>query len=291
MVRSMTGYGKGEAEFEGGSITVEVRTVNHRFMNFSTRLPHEIKALQHEIEKDIREVIKRGSVTTSVTFDSKYRAGNVALNTAYLESLYQELARFRKEHGIPGEIDINSLLNLPEAVVESEPELPLDEVSGALKKALGEALEQCVRMRTREGEDLREDILGRMNKVRRKVEEITERAEGAAESYFAEAKKKVGELLRDTDIDDSRWLNEVAIMAEKMDFAEELTRMQAHIGQFEKEISEKEEAAKKLKFLLQEIHREANTMGSKASDIKIINRCLDIKEGVEKIREQVANLE
>jgi len=291
MVKSMTGYGKGKAEFENGAITVEVRTVNHRFINFSTRLPQEIKALQHDIEKEIRDVIKRGSVNTVVTFDSEFRARHVTLNRTYLRKLYGELAEFSSENNIPGDIDINALLGVPDAVIEDDTELPMDDITAAVMKALIEALEMCVHMRAREGKVLKEDILIKMGGVKSSLEAIEDRAPGAAEQYFLETRKRVEELLGDTELDESRWLNEVALMAEKMDFSEELTRMKSHIAQFENDIEEKEEAAKKLKFLLQEIHREANTLGSKTTDIDIINQCMNIKESIEKIREQAANLE
>ncbi|MFO7916114.1 MAG: YicC/YloC family endoribonuclease [Candidatus Krumholzibacteriales bacterium] len=291
MVRSMTGYGKGEAEFQNGSIMVEVRTVNHRFINFSTKLPREIKPLQQDIESRIREVIKRGSVNTVVSFDSDYRAGHIGLNRIYLNKLYRELIEFSSENGIPGTIDMSSLLQVPEAIIENEAEIPIDELSKAVGEALEQALQMCVKMRTAEGEELKGDILEKMQTVKGSLEEIESRADGAAEEYFEQARKRVADLLKDTEVDEGRWLNEVAIMAEKMDFSEELARMKSHITQFEKEIEEKEEAAKKLKFLLQEMHREANTLGSKASDVEIINQSLNIKESIEKIREQVANLE
>jgi len=291
MARSMTGYGKGEARFQNGSIMVEVRTVNHRFINFSTKLPQEMKPLQQDIESRIREVIKRGSVNTVVSFDSEYRARHIGLNRTYLKKLYRELIEFSSENGIPGTIDMSSLLEVPEAIIEEEAEIPMEELSGAVDRALSEALRMCVKMRTAEGEELKVDILEKMERVKGSLEDIEGRVEGAAREYFEQARKRVADLLRDTEVDEARWLNEVAIMAEKMDFSEELARMKSHIAQFEKEIEEKAESAKKLKFLLQEMHREANTLGSKATDVDIINQSLNIKESIEKIREQVANLE
>ena len=291
MVRSMTGYGKGEAKFQNGSIMVEVRTVNHRFINFSTKLPQEMKPLQQNIESRIREAIKRGSVNTVVSFDSEYRARHIGLNRTYLKKLYRELIEFSSENSIPGTIDMSSLLEVPEAIIEEEAEIPMDELSGAVGRALSEALRMCVKMRTAEGEELKGDILEKMERVKGSLEDIEGRVEDAAREYFEQARKRVADLLRDTEVDEARWLNEVAIMAEKMDFSEELARMKSHIAQFEKEIEEKDEAAKKLKFLLQEMHREANTLGSKATDVDIINQSLNIKESIEKIREHVANLE
>jgi len=291
MVRSMTGYGKGEARFQNGSIMVEVRTVNHRFINFSTKLPQEMKPLQQDIESRIREVIKRGSVNTVVSFDSEYRARHIGLNRTYLKKLYRELIEFSSENSIPGTIDMSSLLEVPEAIIEEEAEIPMEELSGAVARALSEALRMCVKMRTAEGEELKGDILEKMERVKGSLEDIEGRVEGAAREYFEQARRRVADLLRDTEVDEARWLNEVAIMAEKMDFSEELARMKSHIAQFEKEIEEKAESAKKLKFLLQEMHREANTLGSKATDVDIINQSLNIKESIEKIREQVANLE
>lgn len=291
MVRSMTGYGKGEARFQNGSIMVEVRTVNHRFINFSTKLPQEMKPLQQDIESRIREHIKRGSVNTVVSFDSEYRARHIGLNRTYLKKLYRELIEFSSENGIPGTIDMSSLLEVPEAIIEEESEIPMEELSAAVDRALSEALRMCVKMRTAEGEELKGDILEKMESVKGSLEDIEGRVDGAAREYFEQARKRVADLLRDTEVDEARWLNEVAIMAEKMDFSEELARMKSHIAQFEKEIEEKAESARKLKFLLQEMHREANTLGSKATDVDIINQSLNIRESIEKIREQVANLE
>lgn len=291
MVRSMTGYGRGEEEFETGSIIVEVRTVNHRFINFSTKLPQEIKPLQNDIEKQVREVIKRGSVNTVISFDYEYRARHSGINREYMSALYNDLTEFASEHGIPGSLDINTLLSVPEAVIETEPESSLEEIGEAVSKALSLALEKCVRMREKEGENLKNDILLKIERAKAAVSEIERAAPKASEEYFEEARKRVEESLGDIDLDEKRWLNELAILAEKKDFSEELARMKSHIKQFEHDIENREEAARKLNFILQELHREANTLGNKSSDIDIINRCMIIKEEVEKIKEQVQNLE
>ncbi|MDZ7860673.1 MAG: YicC/YloC family endoribonuclease [Candidatus Krumholzibacteriota bacterium] len=291
MIYSMTGYGKGKVKVDGGSMMTEIRTVNHRFMDFSIKLPPEMNEFQSYIEKRVREKIRRGRVYIKVSFDKNTAVLQSGINKPLLKSLYREVKKFASSEGIPGEVDIASLLSFPDAFRCRETKIPKGKIKTAIKESLDSALDGCVRMREKEGSILKNDIERNIKKIEKSVESIKKRAPGAIERAFSRSRKRVKEMLGSLKIDEKRWLTEVAIMADKADFSEELVRLDSHVVQFSRELEKGGQISKKLTFMLQEIHREITTLGNKASDTKIINRCLDIKEKAERIREQVQNLE
>ncbi|UCF03997.1 MAG: YicC family protein [bacterium] len=291
MVASMTGYGKGEARLGEGMVNVEIRTVNHRFIDFSIRVPRPLNGYEKEIERIARRVLKRGHVYVTVTLDRSIETGTVAINKQLLRSVYRELTAFAAEEGIPGSVDINTLLSLPEIFSSEVEGPPASTLWVAVRGALEEALRQCVRMRRREGEALLRDIRKRTDALERVVAKIEDRAPQAIERTLAKIRKRLNKMLGDTAIDESRWSIEAAIMADRTDFSEELVRLKSHLQQLKSVIKKGGEISKKLTFLLQEIHREATTMGNKADDSVIIRGCLAVKESVEKVREQAQNLE
>ncbi len=291
MIMSMTGYGKGEAKDSAGAVTVEVRTVNHRFLDCSIRLPRQLNGYEREIEKIVRTMIKRGYVYVTVTFDKGIEASGFGINKEFLRRIYNMLTEFEVEEGIPGRVDISTLVSLPDLFSSSvEGALPAT-LWHKVKEALEKALAGCIDMRRNEGEELARDIAKRLAVLEKSVERIEKRAPLAEKRAFARARERLRKLLQGVEIDESRWLMEAAIMAERMDFSEEIVRMKSHLGQFKTILAKGGEVSKGLTFLLQEIHREATTTASKAVDPAIIRDCLAIKECVEKIREQVQNLE
>jgi len=291
MVFSMTGFGRGESQIGGGHMIAEIRTVNHRFLDFSTKLPAEMSRYQDYIEKLVRKRISRGHVYIKVSFDSSFQAEHRGVNEKYLARIYGDLQDFASRRGIRGEIDLNALLALPEALISDEAEVPERRMKKAIRESVGSALEECVEMRAREGKTLEKDISSNLGKIRKAVARIEKRAPAAIKKSFKRSRDRVKKMLDKAGLDDNRWMTEVAIMSDKADFSEELVRLASHIDLFQKELQKGGEVAKKLTFILQEIHREVTTLGNKSSDTRIIRECLNIKEGTEKIREQAQNLE
>jgi uncharacterized protein (TIGR00255 family) len=291
MVSSMTGYGKGEARGSAGAVTVEVRTVNHRFMDFAIRLPRPLNGYEKEIEKIVRGSLKRGHIYVTVAFDHSVETEGVAINKTYLRKAYRVLSDFAIEEGIPGRIDIGTLLALPDIFANNLDAAVPESLWVCAREALGVALEKCNDMRRIEGEELARDVMRRLAALEKSAARIEKKAPLALKRSLARAKERLAQLLAGHKIDENRWLMEAALTAERTDFSEELVRIKSHLAQFRTVIEKGDEVSKGLTFLLQEIHREATTMANKASDASIIRECLSLKEGIEKIREQVQNLE
>jgi uncharacterized protein (TIGR00255 family) len=291
MVKSMSGYGKGEAWSGGGAITAEVRTVNHRYMDFSIRLPRPLNGYEKEIEKIVRSAVKRGHVYVTIAFDKSVETEGVTINKDLLRRTYRVLSDFAIEDGIPGRVDIGTLLSLPDVFTNSLDEALPESLWARVREALRMALDRCVEMRSNEGEELARDIMRRLVVLDKGVARIEKRAPIALKRALSRAKDRLRQLMDGSKIDENRWLMEAALTAERTDFSEELVRIRSHLMQFRTVIEKGDEVSKSLTFLLQEIHREATTMANKASDASIIRECLLLKEGVEKIREQVQNLE
>jgi uncharacterized protein (TIGR00255 family) len=291
MVTSMTGYGKGSAPVGGGKIAVELRTVNHRFIDFSIRVPRPLNGYEKEIEKAVRKKIRRGHIYVNVVFDKGFESTSSVVNRKLLKKTYGELTAFAKKEGIPGDLEIGTLLLLPDMFRPEIDTIPPARLVAALKKAVAEAAEMCAAMRDREGKTLQTDMKKRLRAISKVAAKIEKRAPKALDETLARARKRLSNLVGKREVRDDRWAIEAAILSEKTDFAEELVRLKSHLGEFGKALDRGGEVSKKLTFLLQEIHREATTMGNKAADAGIIRDCLLVKEEVEKIREQVQNLE
>jgi uncharacterized protein (TIGR00255 family) len=289
MIYSMTGFGKGEAR-EGG-VSVEIRTVNHRFIDFSIRLPRALSGYEREIEKIVRGKIRRGHVYVTITFDKSFESEAVVMNREYLGRTYRLLSDFAREEGIPGTIDIRTLLAVPDIFTNSLEETVPEGLWASVRGALETALDRCVGMRRSEGAELIKDILHQRTLVERAAYRIEKRAPAALKRSLARAKARLKQLIGEPGVDQQRWMTEAALLAERSDFTEELVRLKSHLGQLKSIIDRGDEVSKSLTFILQEIHREATTLGNKATEAGIIRECLTIKEVVEKIREQAQNLE
>lgn len=287
----MTGFGKGSAAIGNGEVSVEIRTVNHRYVEFSIRMPRILGEFEKDIEKTLRKKITRGHVYVTVSFDKEFEIDNFEINTAFLKKTYGRLKEFAAEEGIPGQVDINTLLSLPEVFSNKSESIPDAVIKSAVDKALAAAVDRCVAMRSNEGEALKKDIGENLDSIGKLASGIEKRAPAAKKRAITRAKKRLEQIMDGTGIDNDRWAMEAALLADRADFSEELVRMKSHLDQFGKILKKGGEVSKKLTFLLQEIHREATTMGNKATDPAIIRDCLSIKEKGEKIREQIQNLE
>lgn len=291
MIYSMTGYGKGEVREGEGTVTAEVRTVNHRFIDFSIRVPKPLNGYEREIEKLVRAAVRRGHVYVTVTMDKTVETESISINRDLLRRAHRLLTEFAIEEGIPGRVDIGTLLSLPDVFTNGASEALPESVWIRVRKAVTSALDNCVEMRGTEGAELVRDVMRRLGVIEKGVSRIEKKAPLALKRSLARTRERLRQLIKGNEIEESRWAIEAAIMTDRTDFSEELVRLKSHIAQFRSVVEKGGEVSKSLTFLLQEMHRETTTMSNKAADSSIISECLSLKESIEKIREQVQNLE
>ena len=289
---SMTGYGKGAYEKEGLELTCEIKTVNNRYLDCSIKAPRVFSAYEEVIRATVREKLTRGHADLFISLKDKREkptalSVDVALATSYVQSAQKIKELFPN---LVDDITLSAVLRYPE-VLKSEDTQTLDEeMITALKTALAVALENLNAMRLIEGEKLKADMLARVCVIEELVEKISERAPLVAKAYKERLETRIKEQLENVQYDEARLLTEVAVFTDKSNIDEELTRLRSHIEQF-REICKEGVVGRKLDFLVQEFNREANTTCSKSNDVEITRLGLALKNEIEKIREQVQNLE
>jgi uncharacterized protein (TIGR00255 family) len=294
MIRSMTGFGRAERDDGKRNITVEIRGVNHRYCDISVRMPRRYSFAEDKIKNAVKEKIKRGKIEVSVMVENITESdAEVRLNTMVARQYYDNLVLLSKEFNVSGDISLEYLASLPD-VLKSVPDVEDEaEITEAVLIPVREAVDNMTAMRETEGRKLAADLLGRGKTVRELADKIEERAEKVPAIYMEKLRERISELIGSSiEVPEERILTEAAIFADKCSIAEELTRLRSHIDQMA-DIIEKASGpeGKKLDFLVQEMNREANTIGSKANDIEVTNLMLMVKAEVEKIREQVQNIE
>jgi uncharacterized protein (TIGR00255 family) len=287
----MTGYGQGEATRDGTTVISEVRSVNHRFLDFSLKLPRH---LQHR-ERDVKELVKsrlaRGRVYVTVTVESDRSREGAVINTGLMAAYLEKLRAFADANGMSDSVSIDTLVQLPEVVANDDVAGDDDVMWALLQESLGRALEANHSMRAEEGKAIEKDLTERMRAMDQVVSEIEKVAPGVSKKHADAFRKRVEQLLGDVGVDEDRLVTEIALMADRLDFTEEITRLRSHESQFNKALAGGGEVSKKLTYILQEMHREASTIGAKASDSEVIQYVVALKEETEKIREQVQNIE
>jgi uncharacterized protein (TIGR00255 family) len=292
-MKSMTGFGRGAATGEDFSVGVDVKTVNNRFLDVHLRLGSELSSLEAQVKRRIGTRLARGRVDINITFE---RTGEVAyeLNRPLIAGYISALRAMQQEFEIAGEPDINVLARLPGAMQPVRDGLDEKMVQG-VESAIDEALEELEQMREREGEALAVEMHSRLDEISNQVPIIEAGAAALVDNYRARLQRRIGELLsRDAqgvEVDPGRLAQEVAYMADRSDISEEITRLKSHLVQFREALDSEGETGKRLDFLLQELNREANTVLSKSTDLLIKDAALAIKGAVEKLREQVQNVE
>ena len=293
MVKSMTGYGRAEEKTAGGTITVEVRSVNNRYLDCSVRIPRLYLFAEEGLKSRVQDTISRGKVDVFVTLDS---AGaeqvKVTVNQPAADAYYAALKGLASSYGLEErDITVSLLSRFPEVLVAEKVEEDTEETARAICAVLDRALADFDQMRTREGERLREDILTRAAAIEDMVGQVEARSPQTVAEYRAKLEARMQEGLSNTQLDPARILTEAAIFADKVAVDEETVRLRSHIGQLRELLSRGGPVGRKLDFLIQEFNREANTIGSKCSDLDIARQVVDIKAEIEKIREQVQNIE
>jgi uncharacterized protein (TIGR00255 family) len=292
MLKSMTGFGTGRARAGEEELSVEVRAVNHKHLEVKVRLPRELTALEPAVLKAVRARCVRGAVDVAVRRSASTASGAVptvdqAMARAWREAL-RAVARAVELADVPSAAQIASQ---PGVVRMEEPVTDLAVAEGALDRALAEALDALVAMREREGRALEADLSTRLARVATLAAEVAVLAPRAVESYRARLHERVAELLKCAPVDETRLVQEVALFAERTDVAEEGTRLQAHLDAFRGFLGASEPAGRRMDFLVQEMHREVNTTGSKSQSTEISIRIVELKAELERIREQVQNVE
>ena len=292
-MKSMTGFGRGAATGENFSVAVDLKTVNNRFLDIHLRLGAELSSLEATIKRRIGSRLSRGRVDASITFE---RTGEVAyeLNRPLIAGFISALRAMQQEFALSGEPDINVLARLPGAMQPVRDGIGPEMIAG-VEQAVDEALDELEAMRAREGEALTTEMRGRLDEIARHVPVIEAAASGLVEAYRSRLQKRIGELLardgQSIEVDQGRLSQEVAYLADRSDISEEIARLRSHLTQFRETLDSEGETGKRLDFLLQELNREANTVLSKSTDMEIKEAGLAIKAEVEKLREQVQNVE
>jgi len=292
MVTSMTGYGRGEATGEGKIVTIEMKSVNHRYLETMIRLPRTYTVFEERIKSYLKDVFLRGRIDVFVNIEEtgeikRKLKVDKELALAYYESL-KEIAKFLS---IEQKIDLMALAQLPEVITIEQPEEDVELLWPVFLEALEIAAQEMQNMRIEEGKKLAADLLERKNYISLLMEEIRERSELMVKEYQEKLTARIQELLGTPPVDEMRIAMEVAIMADRSNITEEIVRMASHLDQLELFLTGDGSVGRKLDFLVQEMNREINTIGSKANDLIISQKVVAIKSEIEKIREQVQNLE
>ena len=293
MISSMTAYGRGEISTEAEKVLVEVRGVNHRFMDIHCRLSRVYASWNEKIRKIVQgSGIKRGRIEVMVQIEENpEKIDRPLLNEALAGNYLAALKKLCLELGIDDSPRLRDLLRIREIFDVPEEEDRTEKLWELVETALGEALDEFVEMRKVEGENLARDIRERLARIKSLLGEVKHHSPAVVEHYRERLRKKIQELVPEDRFDETRFLQEVTIFADRCDITEELVRAESHVGQFLEILEKGGVIGKKMEFLLQELHREINTIGSKANDVNIAALVVEMKNEVEKIREQVQNIE
>jgi uncharacterized protein (TIGR00255 family) len=292
MIRSMTGYGSADIERDGQRLTAEVRSVNHRFCEVSVRAPKVMGLFEDQIRQLISERFSRGKFNLTITWSGAGETGEVLkLNEAVADRYVALLDQLRKRYKIDHGLDLKTLATLPDVFQWEHTELSDEETWALVKQLVLGACDNLNAMKAREGEALAKDLEERLRLVRHHLDIVSERAPLRPPEARERLMSRLKALLGDVEMDPIRIAQEVAMMVDRLDCSEECVRLSAHLDQFRSLIDGGELAGRKLNFLLQEMNREANTIGSKSNDVEITRSVIVIKEEIERLREQVQNVE
>lgn len=293
MIRSMTGYGKGEVENQLYKLKIELKSVNHRYLDINVKLPRYLIYLEEGIKKLVKEKINRGKVDVFVNFDFADASSlDVKVDIPLAKSFKKALEELKDELEIEDSIRLNNILSVSDVIKTEKKELDEDLVWETIREATGIALDKILQMREYEGEQLRNDIYTKLDNIEIISDRIEKRAPLVVDEYRGKLNDRINSILEDgTIVDPDRLAVEVAIYADKSSIDEELTRLKSHVLQLRSILSEEDAIGRKLDFLIQEFNREVNTIGSKSSDTEIVKAVVELKSEIEKIREQVQNIE
>lgn len=292
MIRSMTGFGRGEATVDGRDITVEIKSVNHRYFEFNCRTTRGFGFLEEKLKSYIKERVSRGKIDMFVSLSQKEDTeAIVKINPSLALGYINALKKLSDEYGVKDDISVSTVSSYSDIFqVHKAPE-DEEEVWNAVKPVLDTALNNFITMRETEGEKMKADVMSRAKHILSIVDEIESRSPERVKEYETRLKERIEELLGSADYDEQRVITEVAIFADKVAVDEETVRLRSHFDQLKSMMDSDGEVGRKLDFIIQEMNREANTIGSKANDSSLSHMVVDIKAEIEKIREQIQNIE
>ena len=293
MIRSMTGYGQGDYALGERKFVAEVKSVNYRYRDVAIRLPKTLQSVEDDMRGQVASKFRRGRIEVILQIEKGTTETQVdlELNLPLVRSYLAVFKQLKEEFGVDEKIRPDEFCQMKDVVLMKPEEVDMDEVRQGLKEALRLALDSCDRMKIQEGKALEEDFLKRLTFIEGHLQDIEERAPLVVEEYKTRLKDKISRISPDLKLDENRILQEVVIFADKCDITEEIVRTRSHLGQFRHYLSVDDSVGRRLDFLLQEIHREINTMSAKASDSSISANAVEIKAELEKLREQAQNVE
>jgi uncharacterized protein (TIGR00255 family) len=292
MIRSMTGFGLGRSAIGTEELTVELKSVNHKFCEVKVRLPRELSALEPVVAKAIKDKLARGAVDVSLKRTARSAAGTVpTVDVGLVREYRRAFSEVAAAAGIPDVVTVHDLVSQSGVIRLEEQQVNVEDATKAADQALGQAIHALTAMREVEGRSLAADLKARLAFVGTTVAEISKLAPRSVEEHRARLQERIAELAQGVAIDPARLAQEVAFFAERTDIAEELTRLGSHLEQFETLMQAREPTGRKMDFLVQEMHREVNTTGSKSQHPEISSRVVALKAELERVREQVQNVE
>ena len=292
MIKSMTGFGRAEASDENRKITIEVKAVNHRYLDANMKMPKKLSMFESAIRNVLKEYAERGKVDIFITYEDFTESNySVKYNREIAKAYVDFINEIAQEFSLDNDLKATSLSRYPEVLSLEEQEVDEEELWAYVEKALRSALEMFVAARIKEGENLKNDIILKLDNMLANVDFIEQRAPEIIKEYHEKLACKVSEYLSDSSIDESRILTEVTLFTDKICIDEEIVRLKSHIQATKDALDAGGSLGRKLDFIAQEMNREANTILSKANDLKTSNQAIDLKTDIEKIREQIQNIE
>lgn len=290
-MKSMTGFGRASLESNGKNYIIEIKTVNNKYSDITVKSPKRLSFIEDKIRKQIANKITRGKVEVSVSFfDFSNKSKNVVLNKEIAKEYIKQLREIADENNLSENISVVEIAKLPDILNSMDSDND-EEITDETLQCLNMALDSLIDMRKAEGENIKQDLLIRIERVKNLVDKIAENSKGIVEEYVSKLEKRVKEILKNDVVDENRIAQEAVIYADKTSIEEELTRLNSHIVQFKELVNSDGPVGKKLDFMIQEMNRETNTIGSKAGSGEITKAVIDLKVELEDIREQVQNIE
>ena len=291
MIKSMTGYGKSSLSINSREYQAEIKTVNHKYVDTTIRIPRIISYLEDDVRKLITSKLKRGKVDVLITFENFNKDDNeIKINKELAKMYIDSFKDLAQEENLSTNIDVTEITKLPDVVIVKS-NIDEEQIKTELLQVVENAINNLIEMRQSEGTRISDDILDKISQIEEKNEEIFSLSTGLIHEYVVKLEARIKELLKTEELDKSRLMQEVVIYADKCSVEEEVTRLRSHISQLRELINSEEPTGKKMDFVIQEMNRETNTIGSKANNLEITNRVVDIKTILEDIREQVQNIE
>lgn len=291
-MKSMTGFGRAKLEKNSRIYNVEIKSVNHKYNDISIKLPRSLSYIEEKIKKQISSTVSRGKIDVYITFENYSEEGKeVIVNRELVKEYIKEFKKLSEENNLNINIPVTEITKLPDVLTLKETSEDEEVIENEVLECVQEAINNFVSMREKEGNKIKEDLNTRIERVKEKVEQISKYSTGLVEEYVVKLEERIKEILKTDIVDKSRLAMEVVLYADKCSVEEEITRLRSHIIQFKNMLEETNPIGKKIDFLIQEMNRETNTIGSKSGSLDITNLVINVKTELEDIREQIQNIE